>query len=174
MAKELPNEIALLLGTERPPELGPERRAGVLSTAEIDARLKGGGAKGDLVRAAVYLWHDHLDEAHRIAQEIETADGSLVHAIMHRREPDYWNSKYWFRRVGNHPSFEPLAAAAGALLNKAGENALAEKLLPNGRWDAFAFVDAVEAAAQGELRSKRDLLQEVQRLEFEALLSSLV
>jgi hypothetical protein len=39
-----------------------------------------------------------------------------VHAIMHRREPDPWNSKYWWRRVGAHPCFPELARRAGAFL----------------------------------------------------------
>src|SRR5262245_3674168 len=42
--------------------------------------------------AGLWLAHDFLDESHAISQEIETPDGSYWHAIMHRREPDYWNS----------------------------------------------------------------------------------
>src|SRR5262249_35721072 len=48
--------------------------------------------------AALWLHHDFLDESHRISQEIETPTGSYWHGILHRREPDYGNSKYWFRR----------------------------------------------------------------------------
>ena len=56
-----------------------------------------------LCRAGLWLYFDFLDESHRSSQEIETPDGSFWHAIMHRREPDAENSKYWWRRVGKHP-----------------------------------------------------------------------
>src|SRR5262245_23958752 len=48
------------------------------------------------VGAALWLWHDWLDPAHRIVQAIETASGSFWHAIIHRREGDFGNSKYWY------------------------------------------------------------------------------
>ena len=45
---------------------------------------------------------------------------------------------------------------------RAGE--LAKKLLPDGRWDASAFVDACEAGKE------TDLLRAIQQIEFEVLL----
>jgi hypothetical protein len=159
--------------------LGPEQRAGILSTTEIDGELaKGFPAKltpaiRDLFTAGAYLWHDHLDAAHRIVQDIETTDGSLLHGIMHRREPDYSNAKYWFRRGGAHPSFLSLAVRASELLEKADESDLLSRLVPNKTWDPFAFVDAVEDATGGQFRSKVPLLQELQKLELECFLENL-
>lgn len=49
------------------------------------------------------LWHDargDWDEAHRIAQDIDAADGSWVHAYLHRKEGDMSNASYWYRRAG--------------------------------------------------------------------------
>ena len=62
--------------------------------------------------AGLWLRFDFLDESHAISQEIKTPTGSFWHGIMHRREPDYDNAKYWFHRVGEHPVFAPLCAAA--------------------------------------------------------------
>lgn len=173
-------ELRQMLNTPEPAELGPEARAGTLSTAEIDGRLEAAlkservsPAVRDLLRAALYLWHDHLDEAHTIVQNIENADGSLVHAIMHRREPDFGNAKYWFRRVGSHPSFLSLAVRASEYLEKAEQSDLHTRLLPNKTWDPFAFVDAVEDASEGTFKSKAPFLREVQKLEVEALVENL-
>src|SRR4051812_18825431 len=54
--------------------------------------------------AGLWLRFNYLDESHKISQEIETPEGSFWHAIMHRREGDFGNSKYWWRRVGKHPA----------------------------------------------------------------------
>lgn len=61
-----------------------------------------------ICRAGLWLYFDFLDESHEISQGIETPDGSFWHAIMHRREPDAENSKYWWRRVGQHPVLDSL------------------------------------------------------------------
>ena len=58
--------------------------------------------------SGLWLLNNFLDESHKISQEIHTTGGSYWHAIMHRREPDYGNSKYWCRRVGRHRIFERL------------------------------------------------------------------
>ncbi|MFO0865977.1 MAG: hypothetical protein U0744_15230 [Gemmataceae bacterium] len=89
--------------------------------------------------AGLWLRHNFLDESHRISQDLPSAEGSYWHAIMHRREPDYWNSKYWFRRVGRHPIYTELPARA--------ETFGGSPLLPKNQWDADAFVDLCEANA---------------------------
>src|SRR5262245_18932256 len=62
--------------------------------------------------AGLWLYHDFLRESHAISQEIHTPSGSFWHGILHRREGDYDNAKYWFRRVGKHAVFGPLRQAA--------------------------------------------------------------
>lgn len=145
--------IAELLNTPEPPELGPGPRKGVLPEKTLNEPLKKLGAN-ELVRAAVLLWHDHLDAAHQIVQKIETPDGSYIHAIIHRREPDYSNSKYWFRRVGHHPCFDEVARQVKE---------------SNGKWDPMAFVDLCERRD----RANEQRLREIQAIEMRLLIEHL-
>lgn len=55
------------------------------------------------VKAALWLYVDELEKAHQIVQDVHTPTGAFLHAIVHRREGDFWNSKYWYRQAGHHP-----------------------------------------------------------------------
>ena len=96
--------------------------------------------------AGLWLANDCLDECHTIAQSDEGPEGSWWHAILHRREGDYSNSKYWYRRVGSHAEFQKI-----------------------GRWDPFDFVDRCEAAARGAARGEGAGLVQLQAREFMVL-----
>src|SRR5690348_9587161 len=50
--------------------------------------------------AGLWLRHGFLDESHTISQSLDNSSGSYWHGLMHRREGDFDNTKYWFRRVG--------------------------------------------------------------------------
>lgn len=184
MSDHLQNQVRALMHTPALPDLGPGPRAHVQSAATVrtsmDELKREAGLperRHLLLTALVLLWHDRLEAAHRIVQEIEDADGSVLHAIMHRREPDYWNSKYWWRRVGDHPVFGPLGEAALARLSEDADNdnaSLAGRLVPAGRWDPFAFVDEVQQVASLPDDSvEARLARGLQNLEFEAVLEFL-
>ena len=57
----------------------------------------------DLV-AGLWLYVDELDRAHAACQDLETPTGAYWHAIVHRREGDFSNARYWFSRSVNHPA----------------------------------------------------------------------
>lgn len=116
--------------------------------------------------AGLWLWYDFLDESHRISQDLAGPEGSYWHAIMHRREPDYWNSQYWFRRFGAHPIFEPLAEAARPLAQ--GAPPAARFLADQRSWDPFAFVGLCEKAAS-DGGALEQLCRQVQKAEWELL-----
>ncbi len=116
--------------------------------------------------AALWLYHDFLDESHALSQEIATPTGSYWHGIMHRREPDFGNAAYWFRRVGSHPVFAPLRSAAAEL---AGEQpGPAAFLRTQPAWDPFAFVDLCEASLSGRAPCEA-LCRQVQLCEWRLL-----
>ena len=170
------SQFEKLLATPELPDLGPGPRAGVQTEKELEQPMaeifrssKISPQNQQLIRAVVLLWHDHLEAAHVISQEIETADGAFVHGIMHRREPDYGNAKYWFRRVGKHEAFVEIARRVRELLEARNERTLLSRLIPNGDWDAFAFVDLCQEAAKRKMPDSA-ILREVQRVETETLL----
>ena len=114
--------------------------------------------------SGLWLRHNFLDESHRISQDLPSIEGSYWHAIMHRREPDYWNSKYWFRRVGKHRIFAELKERAGGFAVKGG----AAALLAKPQWDAEAFVDLCEANAAPDAPA-HEFCRQVQQAEWDLL-----
>jgi len=96
--------------------------------------------------SAICLLYDSLDESHTISQGIATPEGSFWHGIMHRREGDFSNAKYWFRKVGPHCVFEMLAAEDDA---------------PDP-WDPFDFIDECQTALRtgGEASARCRHLQQ--------------
>ena len=165
-----------LIATQELPALGPQSRSGVLSVAKLnqalDALFKAGALSADappLIRSAILLWHDHLDASHELSQGIETPSGSFLHGIMHRREPDYWNSKYWFRRIGRHPCLPTIAQRVAVL---AGDDVGTDsQLVRGGVWDPLAFVDLCEQVASLPAADPRhSRAREIQRVEIDSLL----
>lgn len=147
----LPPAVAELL-SGRLPVLGPgSPNEPVRATL---AAFPAAGEMGQALLSALWLYHDFLDESHAISQELHTPTGSLLHGMMHRREPDAWNSKYWFRRVGDHPVYLAIGAAAKELG------------YGTGVWDAAKFVDDCEAA-RGSGTEREELLRRVQAKEIE-------
>lgn len=174
------NRIHSLFATATLPSLGSEAREGVKSSTLLRKEITGvadaielTSRTRQLLLGSALLWHDHFDEAHTIVQAIHSADGSLLHGILHRREPDYGNAKYWFHRVGAHPSFPALAAAVSNLM---GNNpvAIRFKLVVGGAWQPMAFIDACESVAErGDQATAIDFLKKVQRAEFAAFMDYL-
>lgn len=93
------------------------------------------------VQAGLWLYVDDLNRSHTLSQDIHSPTGSYWHAIMHRREGDFWNAKYWFRKVGSHPVIDQIG------------------------YDPSDFVEACE---KDQARNSPELL-DVQRREWKAL-----
>jgi hypothetical protein len=69
------------------------------------------GAPPAVAPLLLALWHDargNWDDAHRIAQDVDTNDGAWVHAYLHRCEGDLENARYWYRRAGRPEAADAL------------------------------------------------------------------
>jgi hypothetical protein len=170
-----PPTVRALLSEDRLPELGPGKPKAAVRTAldSMTVQVLFGAAPvrrpdlGKCCLAGLWLLHDFLDDAHTISQDIDAREGSYWHAIVHRREPDFSNSAYWFRRVGNHPVFGPLRSRAAELTREAGAPRGSDFLAHQTTWDPFAFVDLCEAVAHGG--DAHRLCRLIQRAEWDLL-----
>ena len=115
--------------------------------------------------AGLWLYFSCFEEAHAIAQDDASAEGSFWHAILHRQEPDASNSSYWFRRVGTHPIFPALAGEAAGIISRcpdAGFQAAA-------KWNPFEFIHFCEQAARQPGSAAEQAAIEIQRVEWQLL-----
>ena len=123
---------------------------------------------GDAMLAGLWLFHDWLDESHAISQQLQGATGSFWHAIMHRREGDFSNAKYWYARCADHPVLPSLNAQASAVLNPLPADKSLLRLTANG-WSPSAFVDFVEKVHDRPNDPHHRVAVALQRLEWRVL-----
>ena len=160
--------IESLFETITPPQLGPARRPEAIPLNEIENKMAKVLANAKLlesdaqkVRCACLLWHDHLEESHEISQDLHDADGCFLHAIMHRREPDYPNSKYWFNRTEDHPAYSGIHECVVAISDNF------DLFKKTATWNSLEMVDAVSRAIPNT--EEYSLLQQIQQIEFKVL-----
>ncbi len=145
-----------LLGWDLP---GKIRDAGdeVLSGGRevTDARLFA------LVRGGLLYAVDALDVAHRIFQDEPSDLGSYWHGMMHRREGDFDNARYWFRRAGRLAVFERMHQAAANL---------SATMARQANWDAYLLTGMCEQVKFGDIEATGECV-ELQRVEFQEMLA---
>ena len=159
-------EVAALLaldgrGTRLMPLAG-----GVCCSAEARGRLQlaapaqlfPGSRDPQAALSGLWLYFSCREEAHQVAQDLATREGSYWHGIVHRQEPDPGNAAYWFRQVGTHPIFAELHQSAQRLGMNLG-----------ARWDPFAFIDHCEQARRHPGSERERQAMEVQRIEWQLL-----
>jgi hypothetical protein len=160
------DEVAAILALDGKGERLMPLAMGRCSSEQARERLKAARAAllfpesraPEAALAGLCLYFSCIDEAHEIAQDISTPEGSYWHGIVHRQEPDAGNAGYWFRQVGAHPLFPILREKAAAIGVDFG-----------AVWDPFAFIDLCEKARlhPGSIEEQRAL--EVQRAEWQLL-----
>jgi hypothetical protein len=147
VATGCPGEIAATLNRETPDTLFPNtirRRAAM---------------------AGLWLYFSGFEQAHTLAQDDHTTEGSLWHAILHRMEPDAGNSSYWYRAAGPHVTHEALAADALGIVSRYPDSGFQ----PRRPWDPFEFVHFCERARQKPASPAAQAALEIQRAEWQLL-----
>ena len=148
-----------LKARETPPLLAQE-----LYAEEVSRRLMsvpGENVREELRRAALLLWNDDLQAAHFIVQNDESADAAFIHAIIHRREGDFSNARYWWRRAASSSLFQKVGAALSPMPEVA-EYALLDA---KGNFDEMRFTELCENATP----ENEETLRRIQAAEMAAL-----
>ena len=61
------------------------------------------------LRAILHLLNDDLDAAHKLVQvHEEDSTANYIHQLVHRREGDWANTRYWVGMTGAHPFYAEL------------------------------------------------------------------
>ena len=80
------HELAKALeAIERLPPVAQASRIGAVTSDSVTSWL-----------SALWLVAGDLERSHELSQTIKSCIGSYLHGIMHRREGDFSNAKYWF------------------------------------------------------------------------------
>lgn len=118
----------------------------------------------ECAKAGLLLMLGGWEYSHETAQDVANPEGSYWHAIAHRVEPDYGNAGYWFRQVGTHPLFKPLAAGALEVIKASQLNWTALEA-----WDPFSFLEFCEQASKKRDQSIHRAAVAIQSLEWRLL-----
>jgi hypothetical protein len=112
--------------------------------SQDSAVLFPGARHGQAALAGLLLRVECWSESHAIAQDIDSAEGSYWHGIVHRMEPDSFNAGYWFRRVGKHAIFPDLFRRAEEILEASGPKHWRVKTA----WDPFLYIEWCDEARE--------------------------
>ncbi|MGB7347508.1 MAG: hypothetical protein WBD20_25020 [Pirellulaceae bacterium] len=137
---------------------GPKNQplVAILQSASAEKELGESQKHAQACISGLWLLAGDLDRSHTISQDLPSAEGSFLHGIMHRREGDFSNAKYWFRRVGTHEIVDAIAHEAGDVYN-----------------DPFDFVDRCSDAVKQSDAELTQQCRDAQWIEWQWLMSYL-
>ena len=150
----LPAELVAAIEAAPMPGLGEGPQdsslAGVLAGNPLQQADELSEGQRQLCTSGLWLLAGDLDRSHTISQDLPSQEGSFWHGVMHRREGDFGNAKYWFRRVGDHPVFAVIADRSEGDYD-----------------DPYDFVDACSRASKSEAVQR---CQRAQWIEWQTLM----
>lgn len=175
----LTHEIIRSAGYEKLTVSGPTpAKARELLAAIIPAQLLTVPLSSDghayAMLAGLWLWHDALDECHEIAQKDngKRDDAAITlcfwHAVMHRREGDFSNAKYWYARCTNHPVLQTMTPFVNDILHPLPADKSYLRLSQGG-WNPNAFVDLAEELQHRSADPRHGVAVALQKLEWRLL-----
>jgi hypothetical protein len=131
---------------------------------QADDAVVAGGSIGvprafAIVRGGLLYALDDLSGCHEFFQNVT---GDLVaywHGMMHRREADFDNARYWFRRAGVLPFFNTLYSRVAEVSTDTAKQT---------SWDPYLFTGECEQNRFGA-DSEEASLARLQRAEFDAV-----
>lgn len=112
-----------------------------------------------VVRGGLLYALDDLAGCHEFFQDTASDLVSYWHGMMHRREADFDNARYWFRRAGTVLFFDTLHRAAALISTD-----MAKQL----SWDPYLFTGQCEQQRFGGELDQSELVR-LQRAEFEVV-----
>lgn len=104
--------------------------------------------------AGLWLYFSCFGEAHSVAQDLHTPEGSYWHGILHRQEPDDWNAGYWLKRAGAHTIHAVMREKASVV---------------GIEWTPLSFIDYCAKARREPGSATERLARELQRTEWQLL-----
>lgn len=129
-----------------------------------DATLAGGLPIAEpqhfaLVRGGLLYALGDLENSHTIFNDTPGDVAAYWHGMLHRRETDFDNARYWFRRAGKLPFFDGLHAKAAEV---------SPDMARQSTWDPYLFTGQCEQAKFGAEELVKELLA-LQRAEFDVI-----
>ena len=112
-----------------------------------------------VVRGGLLYALDDLAGCHEFFQDTASDLVSYWHGMMHRREADFDNARYWFRRAGTVPFFDTLHSAAAQA---------SADMAKQPSWDPYLFTGQCEQQRFGADLDEKELVR-LQRAEFEVV-----
>jgi hypothetical protein len=73
-----------------------------MTLEEFKSSLKSAVPPKEISDPLQAMWYDGKgawEKAHNIAQDIDSKEGSWIHAYLHRKEGDEGNAGYWYARA---------------------------------------------------------------------------